>query len=97
MHHRSCALAAVAATALLGLPPSALAQGSAPRADPADPKAPAAPLAHRSAFADYKPYQDIAPGDWRRLNDTVGRAALPSSGPAPTTATPQPPTKGGRP
>lgn len=74
MHHCLNRLAAALASALaLGLPLLATAQG---RADPADPKAPTRTLAHRSAFADYKPFQDITPGDWRRLNDTVGRAAL---------------------
>ncbi len=90
MQHR---LSRRAAALALGLPLLAAAQG---RADPAPPKAPArAPAsAYVSAFADYKPYQDIAPGDWRRLNDTVGRAALkpdtPASAPAPAPA-------GGRP
>ncbi len=73
MHHRFHGLAAALT---LSLPLLAAAQ---PRAEPADPRAPA----HRSAFADYKPYRDIAPGDWRRLNDTVGAAALkPSAGAA---------------
>jgi hypothetical protein len=83
MHH---CLNRLAAALALGLPLLAAAQG---RADPADPKAPAHALAHRSAIADYKPFQDITPGDWRRLNDAVGRAALklgattPESGPPP--------------
>lgn len=66
MHHRSHRLA----TALtLGLPMLVLAQG---RGEPADPKAPARALTHASAFADYQPFQDIPPGDWRRLNDALG-------------------------
>lgn len=84
-----------AAALALGLPLLAAAQG---RADPAPPKAPArapAPApAYASAFADYKPYQDIAPGDWRRLNDTVGRAALK---PGPHLHVPAPAPSGGRP
>lgn len=28
-------------------------------------------LAYRSAFADYKPYKDEPPGDWRKVNDAV--------------------------
>lgn len=75
MHHRFHGLAAALA---LGLPLLAAAQT---RADPADPHAPARALSHRSTFADYKPFQDITPGDWRRLNDTVGAASLkPSAG-----------------
>ncbi len=65
----------LAAALALGLPLLAMAQG---RTDPAKPNAPARTLAHRSAFADYKPFQDIGPDDWRRLNDAVGRAALKS-------------------
>ncbi len=38
---------------------------------PADAKAPAASLIYQSAFADYKPYQDVPPGDWKALNDSV--------------------------
>lgn len=70
MHHRFYRLATALA---LGLPMLVLAQG---RSDPADPKAPARPLNHASAFADYQPFQDIAPGDWRRLNDALGGSAL---------------------
>jgi len=72
MHHRLYRLAAALA---LGLPLLAIAQG---RADPADRKtAPALP--HHSAFSDYQAFRDIPLGDWRGLNDTVGRAALKSS------------------
>ena len=49
--------------AMLG---TARAQGSA-----APSAAASAPLQYRSAFADYKPWRDIAPGDWRALNDAV--------------------------
>lgn len=88
MHH---CLKRLAAAIALGLPLWVTAQG---RTDPAESKAPTRVLAHRSAFADYKPFQDLAPGDWRRLNDVVGRAALksgsmatePSSPPAAPTA-----------
>lgn len=88
MHHRFHGLAAALAALSLGLPLSSAAQT---RPDPADPKTPARPLAHRSAFADYKPFQDIAPGEWRRLNETVGTAALQpgaasSAAPAPSAA-----------
>lgn len=70
MHYRSHRLATALA---LGLPMLVYAQG---RSDPADPKAPARPLTHASAFADYQPFQDIPPGDWRRLNDVLGGPAL---------------------
>lgn len=50
----------------------ALAQGGAA------PQAAAAsdPLPYRSAFADYKPWQDTKPGDWRALNDAVKGDAM---------------------
>ena len=35
------------------------------------------PLQYRSAFADYKPWQDIGPGDWRALNDAVKGDSMP--------------------
>lgn len=41
---------------------------------------PAQPLRYTSAFADYKPYQDLEPGPWRALNDAVGAAALKPAG-----------------
>lgn len=34
----------------------------------------AAPLTYRSAFADYKPWQDSQPGDWKAMNDAVGKS-----------------------
>lgn len=37
------------------------------------PKA-APPLNYRSAFADYKPYKDEPPADWRKVNDAVAPA-----------------------
>lgn len=33
--------------------------------------APASGLHYPSAFADYRPYQDIPTGNWQALNDTV--------------------------
>ena len=66
----------------LCLPLLALAQASRP--DPADPKVAAPVLRYQSAFADYKPWQDIKPGDWRELNENVApkanRAAAGHSG-----------------
>ena len=32
-------------------------------------------LSYQSAFADYKPWVDIKPADWRTVNDTVGGTA----------------------
>ena len=61
----------------LGVPLSAAAQPT--RSDPAavsQPElAPAATseLTYQSAFADYKPYQDLKLGDWRAANDAVGK------------------------
>ena len=60
----------------VGLPLLALAQAGRP--DPADPKASAPALRYPSAFADYKPWQDTKPGDWRAENDNVGDAAAKS-------------------
>ena len=50
----------------------ARAQGSAAPSATAS-----SPLQYRSVFADYKPWRDIAPGDWRALNDAVKRDAMP--------------------
>lgn len=51
------------ATAMaLCLPGLALAQ-----TDPA----PASALRFESAFADYKPWADVSPADWRTVNETV--------------------------
>ena len=70
--------------------------------------APSSALTYRSAFADYKPYQDIAMGNWPALNDAVrdaGRgsmahdmvmppsAAASASGSTAPKATPKAPTK----
>lgn len=80
MHHR---IARRAIALALSLPLPALAQNPV---DPADPGAPARELSHDSAFADYKPFQDIAPGDWRRLNETVGGETLGQEAVAPAPA-----------
>jgi len=70
----------------LALPLLANAQSSA---DPADPRAPAAPLRYQSAFADYRPWQAIKPGNWRQLNDNlVGQSTAPAPSPAPVASTP---------
>jgi|SRR5688572_31586736 hypothetical protein len=57
--------------AVLSLPVLAFAQQSL---DPADAKPPAQPLRYESAFADYRPWQDVKPGNWRQLNDNLAPA-----------------------
>ena len=57
-----------------------LAFAQAQRGDPADPKASAPALRYSSAFADYKPWQDTPPGNWRAINDTVRDAAVQGAG-----------------
>lgn len=54
---------------VLSLPLLALAQ---PRAETPGAKAPA--LRYHSAFADYKPWRDVEPADWRQLNDALAKA-----------------------
>lgn len=34
---------------------------------------PPPPLPYPSAFSDYKPWADIKPGNWRQLNDDLGK------------------------
>jgi hypothetical protein len=53
----------------LCVPLATLARAPAPAAAASSASAPA--LRYQSAFADYKPWQDIKPGDWRQLNDNV--------------------------
>lgn len=56
----------------LAVSPFALAQPERTDAvDAADAKASAPALRYHSAFADYKPWQHVEPGDWRELNDAV--------------------------
>jgi hypothetical protein len=64
MNKNTCWLLA----AFLALPLVAVAQPG-----PADPAAAAAPLRYQSAFADYKPWQDLQPGDWRAMNDALAK------------------------
>lgn len=61
----------------LSLPWPAVAQ---PRADAAALERSAPPPRYRSAYADYTPWQDIRPGDWRRLNDALRPATGSSTG-----------------
>jgi hypothetical protein len=57
-----------------------LASAQAGQADPADAKAPAPALSYQSAFADYKPWQDIKAANWRAVNDNVRDAAAKGGG-----------------
>jgi len=66
----------LAPAVVLGLPALALAQQSG---NPRDTQAPVQALRYQSAFTDYKPWQDIKPGDWLQLNDNV-RSGLGAAG-----------------
>jgi hypothetical protein len=68
----------LAPAVVLCLPLLALAQAGP--VDPSDSKASAPTLRYRSAFADYRPWQDTKPGDWRAANDKVRDAAAKGSG-----------------
>lgn len=48
--------------------------------DPAKPGATVPRLQYRSAFAEYKPWQDSKPGDWKAMNDAVGKSGAHSAG-----------------
>lgn len=48
-------------------------------ADTEPPRA-TAQLSYQSAFADYKPYKDAQPANWRALNDIVAGASDGASG-----------------
>ena len=76
MHHCIQRLAAASA---LCLPLLAAAQ-TAGAADGAR------PLPYRSAFADYRPWQDAAPRDWRALNDALWSKDTKSEGARAATA-----------
>jgi hypothetical protein len=39
----------------------------------------AAQLTYKSAFQDYRPYEDVPVADWRQVNDTVRHAATKGS------------------
>ena len=71
-------LSRLAPAAALCLPLLALAQVGRP--DPADARAPAPALRYPSAFADYKPWRETKPGDWRAVNDNVRQAGSKGGG-----------------
>ncbi|HLL17744.1 MAG TPA: hypothetical protein VK439_03085 [Rubrivivax sp.] len=91
----------------LCLPPLVVAQTG--NFDPSQARQPAAPLRYESAFANYKPWQETKPGDWRAINDALlkdaaqagvqaGPAAAmpvakPSANPAPSTPGAKPAAK----
>lgn len=54
---------------VLCLPLGVSAQSVGSQAE--DPQAAAPVLRYQSAFSDYKPWQDIRPGNWRQLNDAL--------------------------
>ena len=86
----------------LCIPLATLAQPATP--DPGKPGATAPPLSYRSAFADYKPWQDTKPGDWKAMNDAVGKSgghsmSMPmdaASAPMPAASKPSMPDHSGR-
>jgi len=51
----------------------ATAAQNAPQTDPRDPKARVQPADYRSAFADYRPYNEPEIANWRAVNEEVGR------------------------
>jgi hypothetical protein len=78
----------------LAVPLAAAAQFTRSEPGATSPPAPASAspsaLSYQSAFADYKPYQDIKRGDWKASNDTVGNAAGGHSGHGMDRSPPQP-------
>ena len=78
----------VASAMALGLPLLALAQQPS---EPTNPKASAPPLRYQSAFADYKPWRDLKPGDWRSINDAVAGAGAHHGHSMATPQAPDPP------
>lgn len=70
----------LAPAAALCLPLLAFAQGGG--GEPAQARSATPALRYDSAFADYKPWQDIKPGNWRELNDKLAPAPMPMPAPA---------------
>lgn len=81
MHYLFTRLAPAVA---LSLPLLAAAQQSTPPSL----KESAPPLPYQSAFANYKPWQEIKPGNWRQLNDTLTAGGGTTGGHAGHGATP---------
>jgi hypothetical protein len=55
--------------------PQLVAAQAAPETPAASTAASQLPPPFQSAFADYKPYEDVPVADWREVNDTVKKAA----------------------
>lgn len=70
-------LQTMAWTIAFAMPQFAFAQAAAD--SPTDTTA-ASQLNVQSAFADYKPYQDVSVADWRQVNETVRDAATKGGG-----------------
>lgn len=85
----------LAPAVVLGLPVLAFAQQTG---EPTDAQAAARSPRYQSAFTDYKPWQDIKPGDWRQLNNNLqprlgragGHAGHGTTAPSGTQAVPAP-------
>jgi hypothetical protein len=75
---------------VLCLPPWIAAQAA--DGGQAEPTTPSPGLRYESAFADYRPYQDIKPGDWRAINAAVSK---PPVGHAMGSSAPQTPSPAG--
>ena len=70
MKHLIQRAAPVLALCVVALRPASAQAPTPPQA------AASASLPYRSAFADYKPWQDAKPGDWRALNEAVKGDAM---------------------
>ena len=86
-------LTSLALAAALGMPLVAPAQTSGTQ--PVTAAASGSPLRYQSAFADYKPYQDVKSGDWKAMNDAAGKSgghsmAMPMSMPMGGASAPSP-------
>lgn len=69
----------------IGLPLAAASQ-----TDPANPGSAAPALRYQSAFADYKPWQDLQPSNWRGMNESLRGQGSGNPGPASPPAAVQP-------
>jgi hypothetical protein len=55
--------------------PALLLAGGVLAQDALDPKAKVPPAQYRSAFEGYRPFAEQEPGDWRKANEAVSKAA----------------------
>jgi hypothetical protein len=63
----------VAAAVVVWLPLMALAEAAS--SDMAQGEQTASRLRYQSAFADYKPWTEVVPADWKSINDALGQNA----------------------